>query len=65
MDLTTLQSTISALEKSVDSWESWLFVATLLVVVGLLLEYWHEVIDLSKERPTARVNEFETTGHGI
>src|SRR5260370_18186508 len=51
MDLSALESAASALEKSLDSWEFWLAVATLLVVVGLILEYWHEVKDLLKARP--------------
>jgi hypothetical protein len=43
MDLPALQTTINDLEKSLDSLESWLLVATLLVVVGLVLEYWHDI----------------------
>jgi hypothetical protein len=51
MDLPSLELKIIALEKSLDSWEFWLTVATLLVVVGLVLEYWHEVRELLKARP--------------
>jgi hypothetical protein len=51
MDLPSLELKITALERSLDSWQSWLFVATLLVVVGLVLEYWHEVGELLKARP--------------
>jgi hypothetical protein len=51
MDLSALESSVRALERSLDSWSFWLVVSTLLVVVGLVLEYWHEVRDLIKERP--------------
>jgi hypothetical protein len=43
MNLPDLQRTIEELEKSLTFLECWLFVATLLVVLGLILEYWHEV----------------------
>lgn len=49
MDLPALERAASALENSLDFWEGWLAVSTLLVVVGLILEYWHEVRDLIKE----------------
>jgi hypothetical protein len=43
MDLPTLQRTIDSLEKSLTSLEFWLLAATALVVLGLVLEYWHEI----------------------
>lgn len=43
MDLSILERNISNLEKSLDSLEFWLAVATVLVVLGLVLEYWHEI----------------------
>src|SRR5438094_936050 len=51
MDLSSLESSISALEKALDSLEFWLVVSTFLVVIGLILEYWHEVKRLIEERP--------------
>ena len=51
MNLSTLERIISALENSLDSWEYLLAGATLLVVFGLILEYWYEIIDLCRERP--------------
>jgi len=51
MNLPSLELKIIALEKSLDSLEFWLAVATLLVVVGLVLEYWHDIKDLLKTRP--------------
>src|SRR5271165_1479772 len=51
MDLSALQNSIKALEDSLDSWAFWLELATFLVVIGLILEYWHEVRDLLTERP--------------
>lgn len=43
MDLSALERSINNLEKSLDSLEVWLAVATALVVLGLVLEYWHEI----------------------
>ncbi len=43
MDLPALQRIIDSLEKSLASLEFWLLVATALVVLGLVLEYWHEI----------------------
>jgi len=43
MDLPTLERSISNLETSLDSLEFWLTFATGLVVLGLVLEYWHEI----------------------
>jgi len=54
MDLSALERSISNLERSLDSVELWLAVSTLLVVLGLILEYWHDVIELIaliKNRP--------------
>ncbi len=43
MDLSAIDGKIRNLETSLGSLELWLFWATLLVVVGLILEYWHEI----------------------
>jgi hypothetical protein len=43
MDLSAPLNTINALEKSLDSLGSWLFFWTALVVIGLIVEYWHEI----------------------
>ena len=43
MDIPTLQRTVDSLEKSLSSLEFWLLFATALVVLGLVLEYWHEI----------------------
>jgi hypothetical protein len=51
MDLSALGNSIKTLERSLDCWTFWLVLATLLVVIGLLLEDWHEVRDLLKEKP--------------
>lgn len=51
MDVSTLESIVKALESSLDSWGNWLTFFTLLVVLGLFFEYWHEIRDLIKERP--------------
>lgn len=51
MDIPTLERAVTTLEKSLDSWEMWLAIATSLVVAGLILEYWPEVRDWIKERP--------------
>lgn len=55
LDLETLENGVRVLEISLDSVEVWLAISTFLVVVGLVLEYWHEVADLVKrirEQPT-------------
>lgn len=41
--LSALQHNISKLETSLDSLEHWLALMTGLVVLGLVLEYWHEI----------------------
>jgi hypothetical protein len=54
MDLSALQREISGLESSLDSIEFWLFLSTLAVVVGLLVEYWFplwELIEALRKRP--------------
>jgi hypothetical protein len=54
MDLSALESAVRALEGSLDSVEWWLASATFLVVVGLILEYWHavrELVENIKARP--------------
>lgn len=43
MDFSAAQQVINNLEKSLDLLEFLLMLATALVVVGLLLEYWHEI----------------------
>src|ERR1700730_18049025 len=43
MDLAALERNISHLERSLDSLEAWLGLMTGLVVLGLVLEYWHEI----------------------
>ena len=54
MDLPALEKAVRDLERSLDSVEFWLAVSTSLVVVGLVLEYWHDVrelIEKIKSRP--------------
>jgi len=43
MDLSSLEGIAKALEKSLDFWGSMLLLATALVVIGLVVEYWHDV----------------------
>ena len=43
IDLPSLQQAIRDLENSLDTLEAWLLAATGLVVLGLVLEYWHEI----------------------
>jgi len=43
MDLSALERNISRLEASLGSLELWLALMTGLVVIGLVLEYWHEI----------------------
>jgi len=43
MDTSALERNIKSLETSLDSFELWLSVMTLLVVAGLIVEYWHEI----------------------
>ncbi|MBZ5729044.1 MAG: hypothetical protein LAP87_29215 [Acidobacteriia bacterium] len=51
MDISSLERIARSLEASLDCWTTWLTVATLLVVIGLILEYWYEVKKLATERP--------------
>jgi hypothetical protein len=54
MELSALQKTTSALETSLDSIEFWLFLSTLAVVIGLVIEYWfplRELLRAFRERP--------------
>jgi hypothetical protein len=55
IDLSALQATAKALERSLDSLGFCLFVFTALVVVGLIAEYRHDVVDFWEEvrRPAA------------
>ena len=43
MDPSALENVSRSLESSLDFWGAMLLVATLVVVIGLVLEYWHEV----------------------
>jgi hypothetical protein len=43
MDPSALERNISTLDTSLDSLEHWLALMTALVVIGLVLEYWHEL----------------------
>jgi hypothetical protein len=54
MDLTALERAVSNLERSLDSLTVWLFISTLLVVVGLVVEYGHDVKELFTSRPSSR-----------
>ena len=49
MDIDVIERNIANLEKSLDSLEIWLAVMTTLVVIGLVLEYWHEVPDAIRQ----------------
>jgi hypothetical protein len=51
MDFAELERRILSLEQSLDSFEFWLAFSTLMVVVGLVLEYWYDVKRLVQERP--------------
>src|ERR1035438_1608734 len=54
MDLSALESRVKALETSLDSLEGLITIATFLVVVGLIVEYWfpfRELIEAVKKRP--------------
>ena len=46
MDLSALERRVSALEISLDFLESWITISTFLVVIGLIVEYWHPFCDL-------------------
>ena len=43
MDLSALNRASKVLESRLDSFGFWLTVFTLLVVIGLVLEYWHQI----------------------
>ncbi len=51
MDLSTLESTIKALESSLDSLGVWLTFWTALVVIGLVVEYAEDLKELIIKRP--------------
>jgi hypothetical protein len=55
MDLSALQSAAKALEGSLDTLGFWLYASTALVVIGLITEYRHEVVEFWEEvrRPAA------------
>jgi hypothetical protein len=54
MDAATLERKISSLETSLVSLEIWLGIMTGLVVLGLFLEYWHEIPESIAELRKAR-----------
>ncbi len=67
MDVSALEAASRALEKSLDFWGAMLLVATCLVVIGLVFEYWHEIRGFIGEvtRPAAafpRTKFAEMTG---
>src|ERR1017187_697372 len=54
MDLSALESAVKALETSLDAFEWWITVSTILVVLGLVIEYWfplRELVEALKHRP--------------
>jgi hypothetical protein len=51
MDASALDISITSLESSSDSLSCWLTVFTVLVVIGLIVEYWHDAVELLKKRP--------------
>lgn len=51
MDLSSLETTAKSLETSLDRWSCWLSVSTILVVVGLIVEYGPDLAKLVKIRP--------------
>jgi hypothetical protein len=51
MDLSALEGAISKLERSLNSLGGWLVFFTLLVVIGLILEYAEDLKDLITKRP--------------
>jgi hypothetical protein len=54
MDSATLERSIRSRENSLDSLETLLAVMTALVVVGLVLEYWHEIPEAIADLRRAR-----------
>jgi hypothetical protein len=54
MDLSTLERSIKSLEASLDSFETLLAWMTALVVIGLVIEYWHEIPEAIEEVREAR-----------
>lgn len=65
MDLSTLESIVKALEDSLDSWGNWLVFFTVLVVFGLLFEYYHEIRDLIREHPFRLRHFFRVAGAAL
>jgi hypothetical protein len=49
VDSARLIAAISAASSSLDRWEFWLLLATLLVVVGLPIQYFHDLRQLFSE----------------
>lgn len=49
MDLSTLERSVKSLERSLDSFETLLAWMTALVVIGLVIEYWHEIPEAINE----------------
>jgi hypothetical protein len=65
MDLSNLERHVKSLEASLDRVESWLLASTLLVVVGLLIEYWYplgEFLEAVLRKPFPWKKLFELTG---
>jgi hypothetical protein len=54
MNLADLQRTIHDLESALDGLGVWLLVATVLVVLGLVLEYFHQIPESIREYKTNR-----------
>lgn len=68
MDLSSWTNSIKALETSLDSLDGWITAATLLVVIGLIIEYWHpltELIDSIKNRPPFPWKQLQEIAGGI
>jgi hypothetical protein len=49
MDIPGLEGSIKSLENTLDAVGFWLTISTFVVVVGLIVEYWHEVSALIKQ----------------
>lgn len=62
MDASALERAIATAEKSFDCWSFWLLIATLIVVVGLVVEYFPDIRKLLTERPIDRMLLIEMIG---
>lgn len=65
MDASALESSISTAEKSLDFWSSWFLGATLVVVIGLVVEYFPNIRGLLAERPINRKLLVEIIGGAL